>query len=109
MLMKRLDSWGFDYTVLIIGNILIFGISLLSYWMCVKGLSTKNSHAFVRWVTSSIMIKLFFLVILAFLYIITMKKEVNKPGLFFCMGLYLVYTIIEISALMKLNKEGTNA
>ena len=109
MLMRKLESWGFDYSVLVFGNILIFGISFLSYWMAVKGLSTKNSHAFVRWVYSSIMFKLFFLMILAFAYIMIMKKDVNKPGLFFCMGLYLVYTIIEVSALMKVNKLGTNA
>ena len=37
------------------------------------------------------------------------KKEVNKPGLFFCMGLYIVYTFIEVSGLMKVNKQKTNA
>jgi len=37
------------------------------------------------------------------------KKDVNKPGLFFCMGLYIVYTFIEVSGLMKVNKQKTNA
>lgn len=108
-LMKRLESWGFDYTVLVFGNLLVFGISFLSYWMAVRGLTTKNTHAFFRWVYGSVMIKLFLLAAVAFIYIMVNKKEVNKPGLFFCMGLYIVYTFIEVSALMKVNKQKTNA
>jgi hypothetical protein len=106
--MKTLQGWGFDYPVLVFGNIIIFLISLISYWMGVKGLTTKNSHAFFRWVYGSIMLKLFLLAAVAFAYIMTMKKEVNKPGLFFCMGLYVIYTFIEISALMKVNKQKSN-
>lgn len=108
-MMKRLESWGFHYSVLVFGNILIFGISFLSYWMGVKGLTTKNSHAFFRWVYGSIMLKLFLLAAIAAVYILAMKKEVNKPGLFFCIGLYVIYTFIEVSALMKVNKQQTNA
>ena len=109
IMMNRLDEWGFDYTVLVFGNLLIFGISFLSYWMAVKGLTTKNNHAFFRWVYGSIMIKLFLLAGVAFIYIVMNKKEVNKPSLFFCMGLYIIYTVIEVSALMKVSKQKTNA
>jgi len=108
-MMKRLGGWGFDYTVLVVGNILVFGICLLSYWMAVRGLTTKNSHAFFRWVYGSVMIKLFLLAGVAFVYIMMNKKEVNKPSLFFCMGLYVVYTFIEVSGLMKVNKQKANA
>ena len=108
-MMKRLEEWGFDYSVLVFGNLLIFGISFLSYWMAVKGLTTKNNHAFFRWVYGSIMVKLFLLAGVAFVYIVMNKEGVNKPALFFCMGLYIIYTFIEVSALMKVNKQKTNA
>lgn len=108
-LMKQLQGWGFDYSVLIFGNIIVFGISFLAYWMAVRGLTTSNNHAFFRWVYGSIMIKLFLLAGVAFVYIMMNKKEVNKPALFFCMGLYIVYTFFEVSALMKVNKQKTNA
>jgi hypothetical protein len=107
--MRLLEKWGFDYSVLVFGNLIVFGISLLSYWMAVRGLSSKNPHAFFRWVYGSIMIKLLVLAAVAFVYIMVNQKEVNKPGLFFCMGLYIVYTVIEVSALMKVNKQSTNA
>lgn len=107
-MMKRLEGWGFAYSVLVLGNIIVFGISFLSYWMAVRGLSTKNPHVFFRWVYGSVMIKLFLLAGVAFVYIMITQKEVNKPGLFFCMGLYVVYTFIEVSALMKVNKQKTD-
>jgi hypothetical protein len=109
IMMKKWEDWGFAYTVLVFGNLLVFVISLLSYWMAVRGLRTKNTHAFFRWVYGSVMIKLFLLAGVAFVYIMMNKKEVNKPALFFCMGLYIVYTLIEVSALMKVNKQKTNA
>ena len=109
ILMKKFEAWGFDYSVLVIGNLLVFGISFLSYWMAVRGLTTKNNHAFFRWVYGSVMLKLFLLAGVAFAYIMMNQKEVNKPGLFFCMGLYIIYTFIEVSALMKVNKQKTNA
>ena len=109
VLMKKLETWGVDYSVLVIGNLLVFAISFLSYWMAVRGLTTKNNHAFFRWVYGSVMLKLFLLAGVAFAYIMMNKKEVNKPALFFCMGLYIVYTFIEVSALMKVNKQKTNA
>lgn len=108
-LMKRLQDWGFDYRVLVFGNIIVFGISFLSYYMAARGLTTKNSHAFLRWVYGSVMLKLFLLASVAFVYIMMNKKEVNKPALFFCMGLYIVYTFIEVSALMKVSKPKPNA
>jgi hypothetical protein len=108
-MMKKLGDWGFDYSVLVFGNLIVFGISFLSYWMGVRGLTTKNPHAFFRWVYGSIMIKLFLLSAVAFAYIMVTKKDVNKQGLFFCMGLYVVYTFIEVSGLMKVNKQKTNA
>jgi len=109
LMMKKLESWGFDYSVLVFGNLLIFAISFLSYWMAVRGLTTKNNHAFFRWVYGSIMLKLFLLAGVAFAYLMMNKTEVNKPALFFCMGLYIIYTFIEVSGLMKVNKQKTNA
>ena len=108
-MMGRLEDWGFDYAVLVFGNIIVFGISLLSYWMAVKGLTTKNNHAFFRWVYGSIMLKLFILAGVAFVYIMLNRNEVNKPGLFFCMGLYVIYTFIEVSGLMKVSNPKINA
>lgn len=95
---------GFNTDVLIIGNLLLFAVTFLTYWMGSKGLTTKNNHAFFRSVYGSFMIKLIVFAGAALVYITQFKEQLNKPALFFCMGLYLVYTFFEVAGLMKLSK-----
>ena len=104
-----LQGWGVDHNVLIIGNAILFLITLMSFSLAQRGLNSPNSHAFVRAVYGSVMIKLFLCLIAAFIYISTNKGNLNKPALFTCMGLYLVYTFMEVSALMKLLRGKKNA
>ena len=103
-----LQKWGADVNVLIIGNLLLFVITFISFTVAKKGLGTPNPHAFVRSVMGSIMIKMFIFLIAAFIYIMMYKKDLNKPALFICMGLYLVYTFIEVSFLTKMLKQQKN-
>jgi Ca2+/Na+ antiporter len=56
-----------------------------------------------------IMIKLFICLIAALIYIFLFRKNLNRPALFTCMGLYLVYTFIEVSVLTKMLKQKKNA
>lgn len=103
-----LSGKGIDADVLVIGNTLIFLISLLSLYFHIKGFLDKNVQVFLRSVYGSLMIKMFGLAAIAAIYILVMKKEVNKPALFTCMGLYVLYTIIEIRQVFHLLKEKKN-
>lgn len=103
-----LEKWSVDREVLIIGNLILFMVSLLSFWMGMRGLRSDNPHRFVRSVYSSFIAKFFILIIAAFVYIMIMKKNVNKPALIACMCLYLVYTFLEVSTLMKIAKQKKN-
>jgi hypothetical protein len=100
---------GFDQNVLIIGNLFLFVLTLLSFLLMSNGMKTKNTSAFLRGVYGGIMLKLFSCLIAAFIYIMSFKKNVNKPALFVCMGLYVVYTFIEVKGLMKLSASKKNA
>jgi hypothetical protein len=102
------DRWGVDQGVLIAGNCLLFLVTLASFILSRKGLKNPNPHAFVRSVYGSIMIKLFVCMIAAFVYISVYKHSLNKPALFVCMGLYLLYTFMEVSVLMKMLKQKSN-
>jgi hypothetical protein len=106
---NMLIRWGADHEVLIIGNAILFLITIVSFILAQKGLNNPNSYAFVRAVYGGIMIKLFLCLAAAFIYISTNKAKLNKPALFICMGLYLVYTFMEVSALMKLLRGKKNA
>ena len=104
-----LERAGFDQSVLIIGNLVLFAATLVSFVFSKQGLRSENPQAFVRSVYLSIMIKLFICVIAALVYIFLFRKNLNRPALFICMGLYLVYTFIEVSVLTKMLKQKKNA
>ena len=104
-----LESWGLDQSVLIIGNLVLFAATLLSYFISLRGLRTTSGHVAVRSVYGSFMVKFFLCVIAAFIYIMMKKNNVNKPALFTCMGLYIVYTFMEVSLLTKMSRTKKNA
>lgn len=107
-LRMRWKEWGIDNNVLIIGNVFLFVITLVSFLISKKGLQNKNPHVFMRSVMGSIMVKMFLAIIAAFIYISIYKKDLNKPALFICMGLYLVYTFLEVSALTRILRNKPN-
>jgi hypothetical protein len=106
-------SWltrkGIDTDVVIVGNLLLFLVSLASFLLTRRSLASANPHSFVRAMYGSFIIKFFVCAIAAFVYIVAVKKDVSKPALFVCMGLYIAYTAIEVSSLTKLLKQQKNA
>ena len=104
-----LEKWGMDPAVLITGNLILFAATTLSFWLGCRGLKTNNPQAIVRSVYGSFIVKFFILIIAAFVYIMMAKKNVNKPALIVCMGLYIVYTFLEVYILLKLQREKKNA
>ena len=106
---SMLAKWGADQEVLILGNLLVFTTVFVSFLLLNKAIQSPNPQAFVRAMYGSFIIKFFMLALAAFIYIMLTKKNVNRPALFTCIGLYFVYTFIEISVLMKLLKQKKNA
>ncbi len=106
---SKLLEWGFDQTVLIVGNLFIFSLTLFSFWMLRKGLHAVSTHAFIRSVYGSFIIKLFAGAGILILYAFLSKSQINKPSIFTCMFLYLLYTFLEVNILMKLAKPKKNA
>ncbi|MFL5740831.1 MAG: hypothetical protein ACJ75B_11480 [Flavisolibacter sp.] len=105
---QLLKKWNASQEVLIIGNALLFLITVISYLMARRGMKHSNPHVFIRAVYASIMIKLFVCMIAAFVYISIYKKNLNKAALFTCMGLYVFYTFMEVSILMRQLKQLKN-
>jgi Ca2+/Na+ antiporter len=103
-----LEKWSIDREVLIVGNLILFVVTLLSFWLGQRGLRSGNVQAFIRSIYASFIVKFFIIAVAAFIYIIAVKKNVNRPALIACMCLYLVYTFLEVSILMKMAKEKKN-
>ena len=105
----QLLKWSVDRDVLMMGNLIVFITILLSYFLLNKALNSTNPQAFVRAMYGSFIVKFFILAITAFVYIMVVKKDVNKPALFACIGLYFIYTFIEVGALLRMMKRKQNA
>jgi hypothetical protein len=104
-----LARWGIDQSVIIAGNLIVFAVSLVSFALTRKSLGNANPNAFVRAIYLSFIIKFFVCAVAAFAYIMSAKKNVNKPALIASMVLYIVYAVIEVSSLTKLLKPRKNA
>ena len=101
--------YGIDPLVVTGGNLVLFASSIISFYISVRSLRSTNPQAFVRAMYASFMVKFFLVVIAAFIYIMAVKKNVNKPALGLLAILYIVYTIFETRALTRLLRRKKNA
>lgn len=104
-----LEKQNIDPNVLIIGNLLLFLVSLVAWALNKKSFDNHNPNAFVRALYAGFMIKFFVLALAAFIYIMMMKKNVNKPALIICGVFYIIYTAMEIRALLKILRKKKDA
>ncbi len=100
---------GADQEVLIIGNLLLFVVSLVTFLITYRSLQSTNPNTFVRAMYGGFIIKFFAVAIAAFIYILITNKNVNKPALIACMLLYVIYTFIEVKTLLGVLKQKKNA
>ena len=103
-----LQQKGIDWEVLMGGNIFIYLITIISIHLLRKGLDAANTHAFLRNAYGGILLKLMACAGAAFVYILAAGSHLNKAALLICMGLYLVYSIAEITVIMKQSKQKKN-
>ena len=96
-----LMNHGFDQDLLLWGNFLLFFIGITALLIQFHGLKAANPNVFVRSVYIVMIVKLFIVAIVLMAYILSNHSNINKPSLFTLMGLYVVYTAVEVSSLMK--------
>src|ERR1700759_1567583 len=94
-----------DYRVLMGGNCIIFIVGIISSEMNTRAMKHQQTQGFLRLVYGAFIFKFFVLAIAAFIYIAVFKKMISKPALFGCLGLYFIYTFIEMRYVMKMSKK----
>ena len=104
-----LESRGFDREFLIWANLFLFLLSIGGFLLQRKGLQSPNPQAFVRGVYASMIFKMFLVMVVVLVYVFLQRDKINKPALFTAMGLYIVYTVVEVRALMKVARKKKNA
>lgn len=95
---------GIDYLVLMGGNCLFFLISLFVFRMQYMAMYNSNPNVFIRSVMSGMIIKVFTCVIAVVAYYLVSKEAFNKPAVYASMVIYIVYLVVEVRTIMKLNK-----
>jgi hypothetical protein len=96
-----------DSGVLQAGNVLLFGLTAISYFLHIKSIRSPNPHVFVRMLYSSLIIKMLVCMIAALVYGL-LTKSVNRNAIFACFILYVIYTFLEVKSLMKFIKKSPN-
>jgi FtsH-binding integral membrane protein len=104
-----LETSGFDSNFLIWANLFLFFLSVGGFMLQQKGLQSQNPQAFVRGVYASMMFKMFICMIVVLVYVFLFRSKINKPGIFTAMGMYIVYTVVEVTALIKVARNKKNA
>jgi hypothetical protein len=102
---NMLTKYGFSQDVLIIGNLILFIVTLLSLYFLIKGFLHNNVQVFFRSVYAALMIKMFFCAAAVIIYALVAKQNINKPALYICITLYFVYSFIEVRTIFRLLKQ----
>lgn len=102
-------EWGMDYRVPLVGNALLFFVTIVSFALYLKGLRTSNPHAIVRTMYGSVMVKLFSCLIAALVYVLIVRGAANRNGIIGCFALYVVYTVLEVRILLMLSKKNVHS
>lgn len=105
----QLSGWGIDPKVVVVGNLILLLASSVSLLLYQRAIRHANTMGFLRNTYGGLFFKLLFCAIAAIVYVLVAKDKLNKPALFTCMFLYLMYTFLEMRSLMQWNKARRNA
>lgn len=100
-----LQTLGVQYEVLVAGNVVMALITLFSYLLNRKGMTSDNANVIVRSVYASTLAKLMLCVVAMAVYVIVNRTRVSKATIFLFMLFYLVYTVYETTHLIRSSKQ----
>lgn len=99
-----LNDKGVNYNVLMGANVLFFVVSFLVFRMQYIAMHHSNPQVFIRSVMAGTMIKMFACIIAVVAYYFAGKTTFNKPAVYISMLIYIIYLVVEVRTIMKLNK-----
>jgi len=100
-----LAKWGIDSDILVIANIIFFLVSLLAFFMQQKALNNSNPNVFIRSVMGGMLVKMGVVITAVIVYRLVAGNAVSKVSVFAAMFLYLIYLVVEVAVITKLNKQ----
>jgi hypothetical protein len=104
-----ISRWNMDQDVMIIGNLILFLATAISFYLYQRSLRNNQVQSFLRMIYSGMIVKMMICLFTALIYISSAGKSVNKEAIFGCMFLYFLYTFSEVAIILKLSKQNKNA
>ena len=95
---------GIDNYILIIANSLFLIIAIITSLIQKKALQNTNPNVFIRSVMAGMMIKMFVCIIAIIIYWFISKQNFSTATVFAAMLVYLIYLVVEVSLVTKMNK-----
>jgi hypothetical protein len=105
---NSLLKYNCDASVMWIGNLLLFGLSLISLFMHAKGASDKNPNVFFRSVFASMLFRMMAFLSGVLIYLFIKGSDINKPAVLVCLAFYFIYTFYEIRIVFRILKKPDN-
>lgn len=105
----ELDAKKIDHFVVQGANLLLFVLMSISAYMHFKALRKPNPNAFLRSVLSATLLKLFAIAGGTLIYLLAAGPQRSVYAVIVGLGLYVIYTIVELRGIFRLNKENNNA
>ena len=102
---KQLNTAGVNADVFLVGHVLVFILTIVSFYLLNKGLKAKTTYSFMSSVYGSFLMKLVLGAAAVVGYVMYAGDEKNLPAVFANLFLYLFYTFLEIRGLLEILKK----
>jgi len=93
-----------NFVVLLGANVLFFLVSVAAFRIQYKAMHDSNPNVFIRKVMTTMLLKMFVALAAVMAYVFISGKNFNRPAVYISMLIYLVYLVVEVGLVMKLNK-----
>jgi hypothetical protein len=93
-----------SYIMIMAFNCLFFLISFFVFRMQYQAMYNNNPSVFIRSVMGGMIIKVFACLIAVVAYYFISGPAFNKPAVYASMVIYIIYLVVEVRTIMKLNK-----
>lgn len=93
-----------DFVVLLGANVLFFLVSVVAFKIQYKAMHHSNPNVFIRKVMTTMLLKMGIALGAVMAYVLIAGQSFNKPAVYISMLIYIVYLVVEVGLVMKLNK-----
>ncbi len=102
---RRLETAKIDQNVILVANGVLFFIALITLALHLKSIKSSNPNMFTNSVMGATMLKLVIVGSCVLAYVTIAGKNKSAVAVIISMGLYLVYTFMEVMIALQLNKK----